>query len=99
VDLERRALGPGAAELGERQRRVKHQRAAGTRPRLCQLLGRHPAEREAGVDELGRQVLRRSDAVVEERAESDLAGVCNSLLDRVKGLSVVEIWRVHGVPG
>ena len=97
MDLERDALRPGALELRRRQGGVEEEGPLRTGPRLRQHLRRHHAEREAAVDELVREILGRGAAALEDRAEADLSRVRDAVVDRVEGLALVEVGRVHYV--
>jgi hypothetical protein len=66
---------------------------------LGQLLRGHDAERQAGVDEFGRQRACRPLAALDNLGEADLLGVGHSLLDRGEGLPLKEIGCVHAMPG
>ena len=57
---------------------VEEQCAPRPRPGLRQLLGRHHAERETGVDELGRQSSAARIAALEHLVEADLLGVADA---------------------
>ena len=78
---------------------VEEQRAASARPRLGELLRDHLAEREARVDELGRQVVGGPDAALEDRVEPDFLDEGHALVDRFEGPSVEQVGRVDGVAG
>jgi hypothetical protein len=96
VDL-RREVGRPLAELRGRKARVEEQRALPARTGLRELLRGHDSEREACVDELVRQRLRRSLAARHDLVPADLAGVADARPDRVEGASLEEIGRVHRV--
>jgi hypothetical protein len=53
VHLHRNSVGPGGAELRNRQAGMQEQRPSHPRSRLRELLGRHHTERKAGVHQLG----------------------------------------------
>ena len=78
---------------------VEEQGSAGSGPCLCELLRRQHAEREPGVDELGRQVVGDADAALQHVVEPDLLDVGETLVDRPERASVEQVRRVHGVPG
>ena len=59
VDLHRHARRPGRPELRDGQARIEEQRPPGAGASLRQLLRRHHAERETGVDELVGELVRR----------------------------------------
>jgi hypothetical protein len=79
VDL-RREVGRPRAELRWRKARVEEQRTLRTRAGLGELLRGHDTEREACVDELVRQRLRRALALRHDLAPADLLGVSDVLL-------------------
>jgi hypothetical protein len=66
---------------------------------LRQLLCGHDAQREAGVDDPVRMVAGRAHAPLEQLAEADLAGVRQTVVEVVEGAAVVQVGRVHDVPG
>lgn len=78
---------------------VEEQRPPRTRPGLRQLLRRHDAQREAGVDELGGQLVGGPDAAPEDLVEADLPGVADSGIQGVERAAVIAVRRVHGVTG
>jgi hypothetical protein len=63
------------------------------------LLRDHHAHREAGVDDLGRDLLCSHEAALDERAEPGFARVGEALLDRRERTPVEQVGRMHGVPG
>ena len=97
VDLERDSFGPGAAELRERDGRVQEQGALGARTRLGEKLRRHRSEREPGVDDLGRQILRGEPASLHDRVEAGLPDVGHAVGELGERPALVEIRRVHDV--
>src|SRR4029453_16239091 len=97
VNVERAALWPAALELRRRQGGVEKESSLGTRPGLRQRLRRHDAEREAAVHELVREILGCGAPALEDRAEADLTGVRDAVVDRVEGLALKEIGRVDDV--
>jgi hypothetical protein len=99
VHLDRYAICPGGAELRDRDAGVDQQRPL--RPLSClrQALRRHHAEREAGVDQGGRQLLGRPDIALDQRSEPDPTGVAHPFLQGGEGATVVQVWRVNGVAG
>src|SRR6266540_2452459 len=97
VDLHGDAVRPGRFELRGRHARVEQQRSLSTGTRLGEHLRRHPTQREAGVDELGRQTLRSGRASFEDHVEADLPGVSDSVVEVRERLPVVQIGCVHHV--
>ena len=81
VDLHRHVRRPRRPELRRGHAGVEEQRPARARARLRELLRRHHPEREAGVDELARQLVRRAHAALDDLAEADLLGVRHTLVD------------------
>ena len=88
---------PATCRIGDRHARVEEQRAARAGTRLRELLRREDAEREAAIDELVRQGVRLAYASLDEVLESDLARMCDALLDRAERTAVEKIGRVHPV--
>ena len=68
-------------------------------PGLCELLGGHHAEREAGVDDLGAHALAGRHAALGQRTEPDVAGEGHAVVDRLERAPVEQVGRVDGVPG
>jgi hypothetical protein len=83
VDLDRHALrprpeGPFAAD---RDARVEQERPTGPRASLGELLGDRLAEREAGIHEVGRQVVGDVHTAFTERVEALLLDERHALRD------------------
>jgi hypothetical protein len=66
---------------------------------LREVLRRHHAQREPGVDELVRQPLDGRAATLEDRAEADLARVVDAIVDGSERPAFVEVGRMDAVPG
>src|SRR5581483_9540557 len=101
VDLDGDTLGPrpkcpGAAD---RQARVEEQRAAGSGPRLRELLRRQNAEREPGVDEVRRQLVGGTDAALAQFVESGPADIGKSLVDGREYASTEQVGGVDRMAG
>jgi hypothetical protein len=62
------------------------------------LRGQHP-QREPGIDDFARQVLRREPAALDDRVEANLLGVADALVELGEELAVVEIRGVNDVAG
>jgi len=88
-------MSPSSTKIGG----VEQQRSSRARARLRELLRRHYAEREAGVDELVGQRVRGVHPAFDHRAETDLSGVRETLVDRAEGATVEEVGGVHRVAG
>ncbi len=101
VDLDRDAVRPGSEGplAADREAGVEEQGSAGSGPCLCELLRRQHAEREPGVDELGRQFVGDADAALPHLVESDLTDVGETLVDALERASVEQVRRVHDVAG
>jgi len=98
VDLHRDPGRP-AAELRRRDARVAEQRAAGAGPGLGEALRRQHAEGEPQVDQCGRKPLDRADPPLHHLAEADLPHVRHPVLQGRERAALVQVGRVHGVPG
>ena len=66
---------------------------------LGEHLRRQGAQRESGVDDLGRQILRSGRAALDDHVETDLLGVGDPVGELRKRLSVVQIRGVYHVAG
>ena len=97
--LHRHVRGPGVAELRHRHARVEEQRTSRPGTRLGQLLRREHPQGEAGVNELGREAIRRPRPSRDHLAEPDLPGVRDAFVDSVEGAALEQIGRVNGVAG
>jgi hypothetical protein len=85
MDLRRQVRGPLGAELGGWRAGLEQHRAAGP----------GAGQRQHQV---GGQFFGGTRAPFSELAQSDVAGICESFVQRRKGLAVVEVRRVHRVP-
>jgi len=59
----------------------------------------HHPEREAGIDELGRQAIGGESTAFSKGVEAELLGVANALVEGRERLAVVEVGGVNDVSG
>jgi hypothetical protein len=76
---------------------VEEQCAASARPGLGQLLCGDDSEREAGVDDLGRQPVDRVDTAIDDLVEADLLDESLPRFDALEGAALEQVGRVHVV--
>ncbi len=98
VHLHRYADGPPRAELGNGEAALQQQCALGPLPCLGEELGREHAERDACVDDVGRQFPGRRGTPRGDLPEPDLPHVSETAVNRVEPPPGEEVRRVHGVP-
>jgi hypothetical protein len=99
MDLERHAVEPRSAELCTRHGAMEEDRPPRTGSRLRERLRRHHAEREAGIDDVGRQSLGCLRAAADDLLEADPPGVGHALVDVLERLALVQVRRVDRVTG
>ena len=78
---------------------MKQQGSLRTGPRLGQHLRRQHPEREAGIDDFGRQAVSGESAALDDRVEADVLGVANAVGEFAEGLAGVEIRGMNDVSG
>ena len=97
VHLDRYAVGPGGAELRDRNGGVEQQCSLRSRPGLRQLLRGEYAEREPAVHEPVGEPLDRPYSALDHLAEADLPGMAHPFLHGVEGAALEQIRRMHGM--
>ena len=91
--------GHDAAELRGWEAPAEQQRSLRTWFRLGEHLRRQHSEREPAVDDAVGQAVGSGATTLADRFEADLPGVADALVDVGERVAVVEIRRVHDVPG
>jgi hypothetical protein len=66
---------------------------------LNERLGYGHAEREAGIDDVGRQVFICLRTAPDDLRKTDLLGVGSALLEVAERVAVIEVGRMDGVAG
>ena len=84
MDLDGHVRRPRRPEVGQRHARMKQQRTTSARACLCQLLRRHHAHREAGVDNGGAQLPGGANATLDDLRKAELFGVRDAVLEAVE---------------
>ena len=73
------------------QTRADEDRSPGAGPRLRKVLSRHHAEGETYVHQAFRQSIGRPDTPLHHLTEADPAGVGESVVQRLEGVTVVDV--------
>src|SRR5438105_10018893 len=99
VDLDGDAIWPGSEGplAADGDGRVEEERASRSGPGLGQLLRDHLTEREPGIHEVLRQVVRGAFALLDHLVHAAGLYVGHSLVDAPEGATLEQVRRVHGV--